>query len=231
MKDFQLIAGILFFSLLLSACCPCPPDIYEGSFSLEESSKTFLQIDTSKTYVFKAVDSSLYRTHKIRQINRIDSFLLDATCHNPPLKPTYWFAQGDRIEYVYTTVDDTTDQMSLEIGIATADYYPDSISPTNAEDLIADGFYFSNYYYSFPGINDPNFHLILHPKNISLIPNNDPRFLPYQIIDTIVDNKQYKNLIIHPNIDLNKYRISKTRGFIRFYDHVENLSWELDSIY
>jgi hypothetical protein len=239
MKYFQLLVIISFFSLLYSACCLCPPDEFSGSYTLEANSKLFFQIDTSKTYLFRARDTNLHREFKIRIENDFDSLAVDMFCSQAPLKPSLNFIEGEYLNYIYYDSLNSSSYPMLSISVQATN--PDTSGPDdrmeNVDDLLGDGLMFRRDYIPnddfFIGYLSNSAQVVIDPKESSPYSNNLIQYDPYFIRDTVLQARLYENLIIHSNIDLKYYRISTTKGFMRFPTYLdrEEIIWELDSIY
>lgn len=255
MKYFQLIASVLFFILFLSACCKCPPKRFSGSFPLEHSSRQFFQIDLRKRYLFRAVDSSNSTIEfRLQKFTGLDTFAWDAFCLGLFNKPISQDAEGGYINLRYVGNTNLTPYLQIFTYTAAPDTIGNDATGISVEDALAEGLKYevlTDTYYSidFSDFRIPDCYLCheegylygqmpwdfpqvsIHLKNSLENPLNTAN-LPYSIVtDTLIDGRNYQNLIIHPNIDLDKFRISTTKGFMRFYDQKDNVIWELDSIY
>lgn len=220
-----LISLLLTMILTCSACKKCHTDIIlYATAALYPSSKNYAQIDSSKTYIFKNINSGAEQALELDKNQYIDTIVLFFCPIRCICQPNNHLTLAvETIDYNYYSIDSAfvialgRKMPKKKVLVSFHLMVEPEGNKQDTFDILSDYLkvYVDSTYYS-------NWNLLSTRTNSS-----PPHNYPPTLKDTIIGGKQFYN-VLNPDFTDNIY-YSTTQGIIFFKDKNDQ-QWRLDRI-
>lgn len=197
----------------------CGPDIEIGSYDIKEESFDYYSYNADDTLVFEDQDGKqITFTLKLEKDLKASKININELCSDGIFDSQYEYFDIERQYIIFKSDKNVNDYFRIDL--RTTVTYEDDIN----DKIIYDGFSFNCSISADPRMYVCDFHIptAFHQNEALWDEKKYHRNYPREIKDTIIDERQYEDVLIIENWDERILLYNKKEGVVLIKDNSEN---------